>query len=623
MNRGYFDRILIVDLTTGESEIFSPGEEFFRSHLGGGGIGAWFLLKETGPDTDPLSADNVLVVAPGVATGAAVSGVSRCAATSLSPLTNMAVDSQAGGSIGPMIKRAGYDAIVVKGRATRLSFLVVDGNGASIENAEGHAGKTVIEVHRALVVEHGEKGTSVIQCGPAGERMVRFANIIAGTCDAFGRGGLGAVMGSKNLRAIVVKGSTDPSFADPNGMKILAKSGASRLPGSGFPETLKKFGTPGVVKFQAEAGNFATHNYSRGWHPEYLKLHGETYEPSMAAGSATCFACVVGCRKRVKIGGHYPVSDGLGGPEFETLGMLGANLDIIDPAVVAAANELCNNLGLDTITMGSVAGYVFECIEEGMITTEQAGGFARGFGNPDALLGLVRATAAREGIGDLCADGFGALVSYFGERTRPFAVQVKGAGLPVHMPQVKPSLALMYAVCPTGPDHMSSEHDWLLASGSEASRGLAITGQEDSPSTSLNKVRMTAYSQIFYSLLDSLSLCMFVWGPGSLYPYRELEDLVAFATGWQVTLWELMKVGERRVNMFRLINARRGFGREQDNLPDRLFVPLPDGPSDGRHVGREDFERMKDEYYSIMGWDRETGNPGEGKLRELGLEWAL
>ncbi len=623
MNKGFYNRILIVDLGTGKSEIFSPGEEFYRSYLGGGGIGAWFLLQETGPDTDPLSPENLLVIAPGVATGAAVSGVSRCAVTSLSPLTNMAVDSQAGGNLGPMIKRAGYDAIVIRGRAPGLSFLLVDEAGASVRDAEAHAGKGVIEVHRAIVSEQGEKGTSVMQCGPAGERLVRFANIMADTCDAFGRGGMGAVMGSKNLRAVVVKGSGEPAFADPGGMKSLAKSGASRLSGSGFPETLKKFGTPGVVKFQAEAGNFATHNYSRGWHPDYMKLHGETYEPSMGAGSATCFACVVGCRKRVKIGGPYSVSDGLGGPEFETLGMLGANLDITDPAAVAAANELCNNMGIDTITMGSIAGYVFECLEEGMITPEQAGGFARGFGNPDALLGLVRATAAREGIGDICADGFAALVSYFGERTRPFAVHVKGAGLPVHMPQVKPSLSLMYAVCPIGPDHMSSEHDWLLASGSEVARGLAITGQEDNPSTSLNKVRMTAYSQMFYSLLDSLSLCMFVWGPGSLYPYRELEDLVSFATGWEVTLWELMKAGERRINMFRLINARRGFGKEHDGLPDRLFSPLPDGPSAGRHVGEEDFDRMKEEYYSIMGWERETGNPGAGKLRELGLDWAL
>jgi len=191
------------------------------------------------------------------------------------------------------------------------------------------------------------------------------------------------------------------------------------------------------------------------------------------------------------------------------------------------------------------------------------------------------------------------------------------------MPQVKPSLAIMYAVCPIGPDHMSSEHDWLLASKSEAAMGLGIMGQEDAPSTSTNKVRMTVYSQIYYSILDSLTLCMFPWGPGSLFTYRDLEDLVRFSTGWQMTLWELMKVGERRINMMRRINARRGFTKEHDVLPERLFEPLADGPSKGRHVDREAFNRMKEEYYGFMGWDDKDGNPTRGKLIELGLDWTL
>jgi aldehyde:ferredoxin oxidoreductase len=215
------------------------------------------------------------------------------------------------------------------------------------------------------------------------------------------------------------------------------------------------------------------------------------------------------------------------------------------------------------------------------------------------------------------------MIRKFGEPTRPLAINVKGAGLAVHMPQVKPSQALMYAVCPIGPDHMSSEHDWLLASKSEASMGLGILGQEDAPTTSLNKVRMTAYSQIYYSLLDTLSLCMFCWGPGSLFSYRDLEDLMLFTTGWQMTMWELMKVGERRINMMRHINAKRGYTRRHDILPERLFEPLPDGPSKGRHVDRKSFDFMKDAYYNFMGWEPHTGNPGRAKMIELGLDWAL
>jgi aldehyde:ferredoxin oxidoreductase len=623
MKHGYIDNILSVDLNSGKIENLHPGEDFYRMYLGGSAIGSYFLLKETTADTDPLSKENILIIAPGVTTGASVSGVSRCCITALSPLTNMVGDSQAGGSIGPMIKRAGYDAIVIKGRSDRLSYLVVDGKQVTIEDAANISGRSVSEVRAAILEKHGSKNISMLQCGPAGEKLVRFANVMADANDAFGRAGMGAVMGSKNLRAIVVKGSGEVDFADAEALKELGRAGAKRLNGSGFPETLRKYGTPGVVKPQAEGGNFATHNYSRSWHPDYMKLDGSTYEPQMGAGMTSCFGCVVSCRKRVKANAPYKLSDSLGGPEFETLGMLGSNLDITDAAAVAKANEMCNNYGIDTITMGCVAGYLFECMEKGLIHAADTGGKSLNFGDPEALFWLIENIAERNGIGDTCAEGFEAMVKKFGEKTRPFAINIKGAGLAVHMPQVKPSLALMYAVCPIGPDHMSSEHDWLLASKSEASMGLGILGQEDAPSTSLNKVRMTAYSQIYYSLLDSLSLCMFCWGPGSLFSYRDLEDLMHCTTGWQMTMWELMKVGERRINMMRHINAKRGFTKQQDILPDRLFEPLPDGPSKDRRVDREAFSRMKDDYYGFMGWELHTGNPSRAKMLELGLDWAL
>lgn len=623
MSHGFCDAIARVDLSTGTIETAHPGADFYRMYLGGGAVGSYFLLKETGPDTDPLSKENILTIAPGITTGAAVSGASRCSVTALSPLTNMAADSQAGGNIGPMIKRAGFDAIVIKGKAASPSYILIDGGAISIVEASGLSGKNVMEAREILQQKHGSKKISIIQCGPAGERMVRFANIMADGNDAFGRTGLGAVMGSKNLRAVVIKGTGEVSFADPDALKELGKAGAKRLPGSGFPETLRKFGTPGVVKFQAEGGNFATHNYSRGSHPDYLKLDGSTYEPQIGAGTTTCYGCVVSCRKRVKASAPYELTDALGGPEFETLGLLGSNLDITEAAAVAKANELCNKYGMDTITMGCIAGYLFECLEKGLISRADTDGKSIGFSDPDGLLWLIEAVAQRRGIGDICAEGFEALIRKFGEHTRPFAVHVKGSGLAVHMPQVKPSLAIMYAVCPIGPDHMSSEHDWLLASKSEAAMGLGIMGQEDAPSTSTNKVRMTVYSQIYYSILDSLTLCMFPWGPGSLFTYRDLEDLVRFSTGWQMTLWELMKVGERRINMMRRINARRGFTKEHDVLPERLFEPLADGPSKGRHVDREAFNRMKEEYYGFMGWDDKDGNPTRGKLIELGLDWTL
>ncbi|NQU75496.1 MAG: aldehyde ferredoxin oxidoreductase family protein [Planctomycetes bacterium] len=623
MADGFTGSILRVDLTAGKIEKQQLGDDFYRTYIGGGAFGAYFLLKETAADLDPFAEQNVLTIAVSAATGAAVSGASRCCVTALSPETGAVADSQAGGSIGPAIKRAGYDAIVITGKAKRLSYLLVAGDDVLIVDAGDLKGKTVLEVHDLLRAKHGQKHLSILQCGPAGEKLVRFACLLADLNNAAGRTGLGAVFGSKNLRAVVVRGDKPIRFADPQGLKVLASLAAERIESSGFPLTLRKHGTPGVVGTQAEAGNLSTHNYSRGWHEDYKQLDGSVYEPLIGAGGTTCFACVVRCRKKVKADHPYQVTDRLGGPEFETIGLLGANLDITDPVVVAKANELCNNYGLDTITMGGLAAYLFESLQAGAIGPEVLGGRRTGFGNGEALLWLIEQVAQRKGVGDVLAEGFSAAVKELGSQTAPYAIHVKNHGLAVHMAQVKPSQALMYAVCPIGADHMSCEHDWLLASESEACKGLGILGHGSAGSTDLAKVRMTVYSQYFYSALDALCLCMFCWGPGNLFMYRELEDLCRFTTGWDLTIWELMKLGERRVNMMRQLNARRGFTRQDDRLPGRLNEPLPDGPSKGRRVDPEAFAQMLDQYYDLMCWDRQTGNPTPAKLMELGLEWTI
>ncbi len=635
MSNGFTGTILRVNLSTGSIEKQKLNEQFYRMYLGGGAFGTYFLLNETAPDLDALAEQNILTIAPGVTTGAAVSGLSRCCVTALSPVTGAIGDSQTGGSIGPMIKRAGYDAIVITGKSKKPVYLLVDGQDVQIKEATGLKGQTVLDVYDTLTTELGGGKLSILQCGPAGEKLVRFACLAADLNDVAGRTGMGAVFGSKNLRAIVVRGENKINFADPEGLRKLGRLAAKRLPDSGFPATLSKYGTPGVLGFQAEAGNLATHNYSRSYHPNYKELDGATFGPRIEAGHTTCFACVVGCRRKVKTEKPYKVSDRLGGPEFETLGLLGSNLDITDPVVVAKANELCNNYGIDTITMGGLAAYVFESVENGLIPLEATDGKSLGFGDPEALLWLIERVAQREGIGDILAEGFGAAIEHFGEETSSFAVHVKNNGLAVHMAQVKPSQALMYAVCPIGPDHMSSEHDWLLASDSEACKGLGIfqcthpasAGQSGISkavdSYEMDKVRMTVYSQYFYSLLDSLCLCMFCWGPGNLFNFRELEDLLRYTTGWECTLWELMKVGERRINMMRQLNAKRGFSREHDRLPARLGKALPDGPAKGKRVDSKAFTKMLDQYYDLMGWDSKTGNPTDAKLLELGLEWTL
>ncbi len=621
MPNGYNGVILRVDLSSKTIASIKFDNDFYRTYMGGGAIGAYFLLKETAGDLDAFSEKNILTIAPSVTTGSIVTGASRCSAVAISPLTGAVGEGQAGGRIGPMIKRAGYDAIVITGRAAKSSYLYVDENKVQIREAAHLTGRMVGEVYDLLHRDLGGRNLSIIQCGPAGEKRVRFASLMVDRNNVVGRTGMGAVMGSKNLRAVVVRGQKEVVFADPAGLKNFNRLAKERLPKSGFPMILRKYGTPGVVSIQANSGNLATHNFSRSFHENHTQLDAATFETEIGSGKTTCRGCIVACRKRVRAEGPYKVNDKLGGPEFETLSLLGSNLDITDAKAVSRANELCNEYGLDTISMGAIAAYFIESMESGNIACAVTGGESVQFGVPEDLFRLIDQVARRENVGDILAEGFEASINHFGEKTRRFAIHSKGQGLPAHMAQVKPSQALMYAACPIGGDHMSCEHDWFLDNKNEDTRSLGIFGEGDFRSTDLAKVRMTVYTQMYYGLMDTLTLCMFAWGPGNLFSYRDLEDLLYFATGWKCTLWELMKVGERKINMMRQINARRGFTSKNDILPDRLYEPLPDGPAKGACLDREVFPQMLRHYYALMGWDLETGNPTPGKLMELGLEW--
>ena len=623
MSNGFTGVILRVDLSKKKIDKLTFDSDFYRTYMGGGAVGAYFLLKETTGKVDAFDAKNVITIAPSITTGSNVSGVSRCSAVAISPLTGAVGEGQAGGAIGPMIKRAGYDAVVISGKAKKLSYLYLDSQTAEIRDASHLRGRLVGDVYDTLMEELGKKKLSIIQCGPAGEKKVRFASLMVDRNDVVGRTGMGAVFGGKNLRALVVRGDGEVTFFDSDSLKNFNRSVKEQLPTSGFPAILQKYGTPGIVSAQATNGNLATHNFKKSYHKQHQDLDGATYEEAMASGKKTCLGCLIGCRKRVKTRHPFVVSDQLGGPEFETLSLLGSNLDITDAGAVAKANEMCNQYGLDTITTGALAAYFFESVEEGLIKGDIGKKYSSGFGSPEKLFRLIDKIANREDVGDVLADGFQAAEKQFGKKTAKYAIHVKGQGLPAHMAQVKPSQALMYAVSPTGADHMSCEHDWFMDSQNEDARGLSIFGEGDASSSNLGKVRMAVYSQYFYSLLDTLTLCMFVWGPGSLFSYRDLEDLVFFSTGWRTTIWELLKAGERKTNMMKQINARRGFSSKDDVLPERLFEPLADGPAKGRSVDREVFPEMLKQYYGLMGWDLDTGNPLAGKLMELGLDWAL
>jgi len=623
---GYNGRILLVDLTSGGFTVEEPDAGFFRTYLGGGLLGAYYVYRDMPAGAEPLSPENVLVFAPSITTGAAVAGVSRFAVVGKSPLTGAIGETQCGGSFGPRLKHAGFDAVVVSGRAASPVYLFIDAGRAELRDASHLRGKLTAEAEAIIREELDDRRVEIAQCGPAGENLVRYACVVGGLTHFAGRTGMGAVMGSKNLRAVAVRGSRPYAHFDEAAVKALAKRGSEGVRGSDGLLAFQKHGTALGVEANAGLGNTVTRNFQAGAFEGVGNLTAERLTETILKGNDTCWGCPVRCKRVVAAAEPYSIDPVYGGPEFEALMMLGPNLGIDDLATVAKANELCNAYGLDCISTGAMIGFAMECGERGMVPGTPAlggaGAAAAGtprFGDGVGALELIRAIARRDGLGDVLADGYPRAVAEWGEACAPLAVAVKGQPFPAHMVRVKRSQALAYAVSPIGADHMATEHDWLATTDGDVPRAMGVTEFTEYAALDGAKVRATAHSQLYYSLMDTLTLCMFPWGPGSLMGYREMEDLVYATTGWRMTMFELMKAGERRINLLRAFNAREGFDRRHDALPPRAFEPLQGGPADGSRIDPEEFEAALDAYYAAMGWDPATGLPTPGKLAELGL----
>jgi aldehyde:ferredoxin oxidoreductase len=621
---GYNGKILKVDLSRQKIEVEEPDQGFYRTYLGGGLLGTYYVYKETEPGVDPLSAGNVLVFAPSVTTGAPVAGASRFNISAKSPLTGAIGDTQCGGGWGPKLKHAGFDAVVIKGRADGPVYLWLDQGQAEIRDAGHIWGKVTGEAQRTIQAELGDNHIEVAQIGPGGERMVRFACVTGGLSHFAGRTGMGAVMGSKNLKAIAVRGKRNFAFADEAAVKQKAQKCVHILKNAEGLQIFHKQGTALGVMINKALGNIVTRNFQAGAFEKTEELSAEKMIATNLKGTDTCWACPIRCKRVVAQGAPYPVDPQYGGPEFETLMMLGSNLGIGDMAVVAKASEVCNKNTLDTISAGGMIALTMECFEKGIISSKDAEGLVLKFGHADDALRLLEMIVQRQGIGDVLADGPERVIAEWGSQISEFAVHVKNQSCPAHDPRVKQSQALMYAVNPFGADHMSSEHDWIAAGDGDVPRSLGITEFTTYDRLDRTKVRGTMLSQYYYSLLDTLTLCAFPWGPNSIYSPRDLEEFIQAVTGWQTSFWELMKAGERRINLMRAFNAREKLDRSNDRLPPRLFDPLSaEGVFEGKAINRAEFNDRLAEYYEMMSWDPRTGNPTRGKLMELGLGWVL
>ena len=623
MPYGYHGKILHVYLDRQELEVEQPPEAFYRKYLGGSALGLHYVLQNTPAGADPLGPENTLVLALGVITGAPVSGQSRITAVAKSPLTGGIGDSQAGGFFPAELKFAGYDALVIHGRASEPLYLWIR-DGEAVLRPAGHLwGKTTGEVEDILKEELGDERIQVLQTGIAGENMVRYAALINMANRANGRTGMGAVMASKNLKAIAVRGKQRPEVPDAKALNKVARWGASQFPDSDV-YGLGTLGTAEIVEYQNKKGGLPTRNWESGTFEGWKAVDGKTMANTVLKERDTCYACTVRCKRVVEINdGSYQVDPRYGGPEYETLSTFGPYCGVDDLAAVAYANQLCGMYGLDTISTGATIAWAMDCFERGLINLEDTGGIDLHYGNAQAMTQLVEAIARREGFGDLLAEGSARAAEQIGKGAEDLVVAVKKQEAPAHMPQVKRSLGLIYAVNPFGADHQSSEHDPSYRDYPERMREIGLTDPQPSKVMNEEKVRFALTTQYLYSAMDSINVCQFVYGPAwHLYATSQLVEVARLVTGWDLSVDELLAVGARRLNMLRAFNAREGIGREADKLPKKFFQALKGGASDGIALTQEEMEAAKDAYYRMAGFDVITGYPTRARLEELDLAWV-
>lgn len=593
---GYAEKILYVDLTRERTMEEPFPEEWRRAYIGGRGLGVRILEDLVNPGIDPLGAENVLVFATGPVAGSGLPLGSRYDVVTKSPLTGTLTSANSGGKFGTSMKRAGYDAVVILGRAERPVSLLLDDGHAEIRDASPLWGMTTGETTAALQEDLGDPGASVACIGPAGERLVRFAGIINETSRAAGRGGVGAVMGSKNVKAVGARGSGRITVADRDRFLALKKDVAAKIrenaiSGGGLP----RFGTAVLVNIVNENYILPTRNFQTAHFPAAENVSGERMADTILSGKMGCQTCVIQCGRDVEIEGKR-----MEGPEYETIWAFGPDCGIDDLAAVSEANNLCNELGLDTISTGSTIACAMELSEKGYIDDEVR------FGDAEQMLDLVHRIGRRDGIGDELAEGSFRFARRHGHPE--LSMSVKRQELPAYDPRGLQGHGLAYATSVRGGDHV---YGYMIAP--------EVLGSPEKldPYSNDGKAVWTKTFQDLTAFIDSSGACLFTSFPLGAADYGAMVSAV---TGYEIDAGEVLRIGERIWNMQKVFNLRAGCTREDDTLPPRLLrEPLTEGAPKGRVWEREP---LLDDYYRARGWDRE-GRPSPEKLSELDIGEAV
>lgn len=607
---GYGGKILYTDLTKKEVAKRELDEAFAGNYVGGNGFGARFLYDNVPPGTDPLGHKNCLIFAPGAFCGAPVPEASKSGFYAKSPLTGAFGEAMLGSGIGAELKFAGYDALVIRGKAENWSYLWVDDGEVSIRDASHLVGLTTGETLRRVRKDLGDRNLMVACIGPAGENLVKIANIESDFRQA-GRTGLGAVMGSKRLKAIAVRGTQDLKLSDPKLMHKLLDEWYGVI--STHPHAIAdiRYGTGEFIGTLNEVhGVFPTRNWQDSAFEGYRTIAPQHWVPKYSAKTKACYGCIKPCGKVFVIKDGPYAGTVVDGPEFETQYSLGSNVGNFDPEVLAKANQLCDELGLDTISVGVTISWAMECYERGLITNKDTGGLKLNFGDAEAILKLLELIARREGIGDLLAEGVRGAAGRLGKGSEVFAMHVKGLEPPAYDVRGLKGVGLAFAVSTRGACHLRA-----CAYAPELSGGWWKFKKVDRLSTKGKKYVKTIEDVM--SLYDTAGICKF---SRHFYFIEELPDFFKAVQGFNFKSKDLLMLGERVYNLERAFNVREGLTRKDDILPPRVMEePICNGPSQGNLITRGELDEMLDDYYAARGWDKD-GVPTRAKLEELGLK---
>ncbi len=621
---GYAGQILYVDLTDGSIQKKPLDREFALKYIGGRGFSSRILLDELKPGIDPLSPENLVILATGPLNGTPAPSASRLTVAAKSPLTGALGDSNSGGYWAPELKYAGFDAIVFDGRSSEPVYLWVEDGKAVLRSAKHLWGQKIHQTSELLKEEIGDDDIHVCAIGPGGENLVRYACVVTDEESVGGRCGIGTVMGSKHLKAVVVRGSRDVGIADPKRFKEAIDAYRETLVGEVWTETLRRLGTPNLVAHRQKLGIWGAKNFQRATIDGWEKISGEAFREKFLLKVMGCMGCMVRCRRYSAIQDGPLAPTYTKGPEYDTINALGAKTYVTDPAVILRAHYLCDEYGIDEQTAGSAIAMAMELYERGILKKDQVDGMELVFGNGEALLHFIEKIPFRKGFGDLLAEG----TKIMGQRLNAdyYAIHVKGLEVDASDPRSLPTRALTYSVATRGSCHLRGFP--YIDEFIKPEEAMAFFG---TPAVSdlhglEGKGKMVAWSENWVTIANLMGLCLFAWYRSRSFPMliKRGLDLVSetfvAATGLPMTSEELLRCGERVYNVEKLFNVREGFGRESDYPPPRFFEEaMPDGPGKGSKLNREDYDRLLDEYYEARGWDKKTGVPTPEKLRSLGL----